>query len=112
MGSQGSRRVFIYGLVDPRDGRVYYVGQSVWPGSRRCDHEKRARWCERSSHKRCVWIKELHRLHLRPSLRILDVVDDAADWEPAERAWIEYAHWSAWPLTNLTSGGPGKTKLP
>lgn len=112
MDSSGSRRVFIYGLIDPRDSRIYYVGQSVWPGSRRCDHEKRARWCTRETHTRCVWLKSLHALGLRAALVILDAVDDESEWELAERAWIEYARWCKWPLTNLTSGGAGKTKLP
>lgn len=113
MGSQGPLRpVYVYGLTDPRDGRIYYIGQSVWPGSRRCDHEKRARWCTRDSHGRCVWIKQLQAAGLRPGLLVLEAVPYDADWEAAERAWIEYARWSAWPLTNLTPGGRGKSKRP
>lgn len=110
MGTQGPP-ISIYALVDPRDARTYYVGKSLNPRDRRCDHEKRARWCTRATHGRCVWIAGLLARGLRPELVILERVA-WRHWDEAERAWIEYGAWSGWPLTNLTPGGPGKYKKP
>jgi hypothetical protein len=57
---------FIYGLVDPRDGTIRYVGKGYDPKARTKQHLK-------ASHNPRVnkWVSELREIGLRPKLKIL-----------------------------------------
>lgn len=81
--------VAIYGLVDPRDDIVRYVGQSVSPYARCGQHISNAKSTlgYAKKNKRDLWIEELLSLHLRPQLRILEEVEPVMA-DLAERRWI------------------------
>lgn len=69
----------VYGLVDPRDGTVRYVGASMHPEKRYAQHiAGHGATLERSE-----WLAELRAAGLRPDLRIFAEPTD--DWQQVER---------------------------
>ena len=78
-----NRPVVIYGLVDPRDGRVRYVGRSVTPEARLCQHLSRVRY------NRGVWDwkTSLAADGLKPELLVLAMADEST-FPAVERHWI------------------------
>ena len=94
--------MFIYVLVDPRDGDIRYVGASTDPHKRYRQHVKDLR---RSDY-RTAWIKKLLRLGLQPILRMIqEVPSDVCD--EAERYWIKTLRDLGCRITNGTAGGTG-----
>ena len=90
---------FIYGLVDPRDNQIKYVGKSNNPSARLHGHKK-----EREVNKdKQAWIKELDSLGLEPGLKILDT-PTLDQWQAAEKKWIQY-YSGVYQLLNKTPGG-------
>ena len=85
----------IYALVDPRNGDVRYVGQSVSVllNQRRAAHIKG----EGTLAKR-AWTAELHAAGLEPVLVVLHHVTFGAD--AAERSWIRHFAAMGAPLFN------------
>jgi hypothetical protein len=93
------KAVTIYALVDPRDGRVRYVGASTDPSRRLREHLRTARRHLRNGSEFPVygWLGELLSAGLRPELRTLEVVPGREE-QPgeygfreaveAERRWI------------------------
>jgi DNA-binding XRE family transcriptional regulator len=75
--------VIIYALVDPRDGRVRYVGRSVNPAVRMIAHMNGL-----STSRKGRWLRELVAEGLTPLMKVLD----ETDWEhqkSVEYEWIE-----------------------
>lgn len=72
-------KAYIYGLVDPRDRKIHYVGHTISPDQRLAQHITDAAQTTKTN-----WITELAALGLRPSMIELDVVDYA------ERFTTEY----------------------
>ena len=99
--SQGATS--IYGLLDPTDSRIHYIGHSSRPVGRLRNHIKDGK--ERPGHN---WFKEhwiatlLRRSHV-PRLVILQKDACAED----EVAWIAFGREVGWPLTNIHEGGLG-----
>jgi GIY-YIG catalytic domain-containing protein len=89
----------IYVLIDPRDNRVRYVGASVKP-------HKRLNLAIAKAEKR-TWFLELESLNLRPTLQIIETVNDDDSWTARERYWISYYRSMYNDLTNVSDGGPG-----
>jgi hypothetical protein len=58
--------ITIYGLVDPRDGAVRYVGQTKCPGARRYQHIFRSH-----SPRIRAWVEELKALAIEPAFHVL-----------------------------------------
>lgn len=87
----------IYGLVDPRDGSVRYIGASATPGLRYEQHLATARdvaasnpWKtpkDRQAHQErwafAAWLYELHVVGLRPDLRLF--TGEVSNWRQEER---------------------------
>lgn len=92
---------YIYGLKDPRDGLIHYVGKSVHPRNRLQQHLH-----DTSSTPKALWIRTLCIAGYRPELVILDKVRNS-EWQNAEKRWIEEGREKGWPLTNSTGGGDG-----
>lgn len=99
---------WIYGLVDPRDGQVRYIGMTTKTLEARLaghlnESHYRPKLCYHKSH----WIRQLVALGLSPGIQLLEevLVDD--DWRTAEIRWIAYGRSQGWPLTNMTDGGEG-----
>jgi hypothetical protein len=75
---------FIYGLVDPRDGRVRYVGKADKPAHRLQAHLKDTSTCHKVK-----WLNLLNKLGLRPDLVMLEEVPES-EWQEAERKWVDH----------------------
>jgi hypothetical protein len=94
------KQSFIYGLQDPRDGLIYYVGKTDNPMRRMSQHIAGREINEQKS----SWLNSLLEDGLRPELVILEKVT-RTDWERKEIYWIDHGHKNGWPLTNIQSGG-------
>jgi hypothetical protein len=104
------RRTVIYGLVDPRDGLIYYVGKTTNPSRRVEGHLK-----ETVNKNRVAWIKDLVAHKLLPILIILETVPKDKTWEDTEIYWIAKGRALGWPLLNVSDGGnepPRYTNVP
>lgn len=88
-------RKFIYGLIDPRDGQIRYVGQSS-VGMKRAEVLHSAK-CK-------SWQMSLRSQNLREEVEIIEETEDLND---AEMFWIAYFRMIGADLTNLTAGGEG-----
>jgi hypothetical protein len=91
---------YIYGLKDPMDNQIHYVGKSDSPKARYSSHLRD----DCSNHHKTAWIAALRDAGLRPELVILQEVQ-ADQWDKAERKWIADGLSMGWPLTNIASGG-------
>lgn len=100
---------FIYGLIDPRNNQLRYIGKTVLsPEGRTKVHRWRAR---RHPHKRhsMAWLLNLEAAGLRPEVLTIEVVPPVADWVEAEQFWIGYFRFIGADLCNHTIGGEGQT---
>jgi hypothetical protein len=91
--------VYIYGLKDPRDQTIRYVGKSIRPKQRFKAHLKD----DRTNAEKAKWIAELRQLGLKPKLTILEVADEE-NWSTVECEWIAKGRKDGWPLTNAELG--------
>lgn len=98
----GGGHNYIYGLYDPRDNELRYVGKSIRPAQRLTNHLS-----EHAKNHRGHWLAELSAAGLRPVLRIIDSVSLDADWQTIERRYIAGARATGCRLTNGTDGGDG-----
>lgn len=95
--------VYIYGLFDPRDNQLRYVGKTINLEGRLRSHIDWARddvSCPKSD-----WIKELLRLGLEPVISILEETDEEG-WAEAERRWIADCRTKGLKIFNVADGGP------
>lgn len=96
--------VFIYGLYDPRNGLLRYIGKTNNLKVRHSAHST-----EKGENHKHNWVKALSRLGLRPELRVLETIENSndEDWQERERLWIASSLANGDALTNLHSGGRG-----
>lgn len=96
----------IYGLVDPRNGKLRYVGKSTRGLMGRFrEHEDEAR-CEKT-HK-ANWLRQLLATGAHPLVKLLECVGSPEELDRAERRWIAlYRTFNGNQLTNATDGGDG-----
>lgn len=94
--------VTIYGLRDPRDGLIYYVGKSKRMMQRYNQHIYR----RSTNADKQAWIDGLRVAGLHPKIEVLEESDES-DWQEAEQFWIAHGRELGWPLTNRTRGGEG-----
>ncbi len=92
--------VTVYALLDPRDGRVRYIGCTSNPTRRLKAHISDGRRGHQTSKAR--WIASLLELGARPQLTILESVT-TADGPNAEARWLRIFHNAGAPLTNARS---------
>lgn len=96
---------YIYGLVDPRDESIRYVGKCGDLGRRLGQHlQSRARDAHTA---KGAWINELVDAGKQPEITVLEKLAPEADWEVRERFWIAQLTVLGAPLTNATAGGIG-----
>ncbi len=89
---------YIYGLVDPRDKQICYVGQTDDVDRRHQEH------CDRKENTRKgQWIQELRRNKLSPLIVVLEQVQNDMDINYREKWWIVFAENSRWKLTNTSN---------
>ena len=96
---------FIYGLWDPRDGRLRYIGKSNKPKERLTNHLRAARKKGATTHLRC-WLIGLMDEGEKPLLEVLEEVSRDS-WQEVERDWIRQCKEHGIDLVNLCSGGLG-----
>lgn len=95
------RKVSIYKLIDPRDGRAYYVGQTFDTDARYGAHLRdwRGRSLNCRSDKRAEWLRSLHNQNIKPEMVILEVCSfDVRDYR--EAFWVCQLLHKGQPLTN------------
>lgn len=100
-------RFLVYGLVDPRNGEVRYVGKSV-RGIGRAKHHAMP-WSLRKNARLPVvaWIKKLNNLGLSYSVIVLEELPRGEDTGNAEIAHIRRLRDEGCRLLNVTDGGEG-----
>lgn len=94
-----SDKVYIYGLIDPRDRMIKYVGQTVDMRRRLKQHID-----DRKATPKCRWIAELRHADLEPEMILLETVaEDSA--HAVENWWILFCRHQGWPNVNGTNPG-------
>jgi len=93
---------FIYGLIDPRDQQIRYVGKSGDPEKRLREHMRLYSKNRHLTH----WLKQLKAIGINPTVRVIQKVSKSK-WKEAERHWIRTFKWAGVKLTNLSDGGQG-----
>jgi len=94
------KKVYIYGLEDPRTNKIRYVGQSYKPKER---HRQHIKGSKTNGHKENR-IGELREMGLSPKMVIFEETTEE-NWDARERYWIKFGLDSGWPLTNIAAGG-------
>lgn len=95
---------FIYGLFDPRDCRLRYIGKADNPQKRLSKHITAAKKGQRT-HKD-DWVRLLLSEGLEPAIEVLEECS-AESWQEVERLWIAKCREFELDLTNNTDGGEG-----
>ncbi len=98
-------RFLIYGLFDPRDGELRYVGKSEC-GLRRGTAHMWPSLLRAKTHK-TDWIKSLLASGQRPTVAPIQEFHTNAQLCDAERYWIAVMRMRGCRLTNATDGGEG-----
>lgn len=94
---------YIYGLVDPRNDKIRYIGKAVNPKSRLRGHIYESKDLEVTNY-RIKWIRKLTSLGLKPKMIILKVCS-SEDFEKYETEYIKL--YTENKLTNSDENGQG-----
>lgn len=99
------QRNIIYGLTDPRDGALRYIGQSCRGIGRAHQHRTAAnqKW---NSHKK-NWVRKLQSLGLSYAVVVIERLDGPDRLNEREAWWIAFARAWGCRLVNATDGGDG-----
>jgi len=92
--------VYVYGLVDPRDQRIRYVGQTRNLASRLACHVALARAENWRPSRKDRWIAELEAVHLAPRIAVLQTCMDG-DATGVEDRWISSLAKMGWLLNEI-----------
>lgn len=95
---------YIYGLVDPRNNLVKYIGKTNYLSIRYKSHLKEIN-CDKITKKR-NWLIKLNKLGLKPKLRILFKCSKK-NWQIFEKHYIKLYKLRGFKLVNGTDGGDG-----
>ena len=82
--------VYIYGLRDPRDGKIKYVGRTAYKKARLSLHISDGRTSDDDGSPKEKWISELLAEKLLPEMVVLEVSTPSASGD-AETKWINQA---------------------
>jgi predicted DNA-binding protein YlxM (UPF0122 family) len=93
--------MFIYGLFDPRNGELRYVGKTNNMRARFRGHRYEIK---RSNSHKSNWVKSLKEQNLEPKIEELDNVPDS-EWQFWEQWYIAYFRGMGCNLTNISDGG-------
>lgn len=96
-------KLLVYGLIDPRNGQLKYVGLS-----RSGLVRPRAHWVVYKERTRnCAWVACLRKLGLKYEIEVLQECDTEAELIESEQFWIAYFTSVGCDLNNHTLGGDG-----
>lgn len=100
-------RYLIYGLLDPRDNSLRYIGKTHKRRENRlADHIEDT--LEGSTAPVHVWIRELLELDLTPNVFVLKRLEASNNWREGEKR--EISRWFNWPEENLPYDHPAQTR--
>ena len=100
--------MYIYGLIDPRDGQLRYVGFTSQSLKRRLQlHKTEAVSKNKRTHKN-NWLRLLYNNNYIPDIFVIQETS-AHSWQDDERFYIEYFRSIGCDLTNEGLGGEGNT---
>lgn len=91
--------VSVYGLIDPRNRELRYIGVTTQPLERRLSGHIGS-ISDKNQSSRVKWLRELVERGLRPEIFEIEVVDDFQEVE-AERFYIQYFSYIGCRLTNV-----------
>lgn len=94
--------ISIYALADPRTNEIRYIGKSINTKERYRNHLN-----DKSKTHKVNWIQSLLKINVKPTLIILEQLQDTDDWQKIEIRWIKIARDKNWRLVNSTDGGDG-----
>lgn len=99
-----SKPSVIYGLVDPRDGELRYIGKTV----QQLEHRLQGHMllADRRDQYSRNWLYGLKQLGMKPDIFAIEHCAGEA-WREAEMHWIAYFRSIGARLTNHTNGGMG-----
>ncbi len=100
-------KYLIYGLIDPRNGQLRYVGKSCI-GTKRAKNHAYPGVLGRDRTHTGNWIRGLHAQGLTHQFIIIEVHPDGSLLSKAEIFWIRYFKDQGHNLTNHTDGGEGQ----
>ena len=100
-------RFVIYGLVDPRNDQLRYVGKSTTGAKQRLASHLCPSSLKEQTRKN-GWLKGLLKKSLRPEVITIEVCEGKADLNEAERHHIAAFRALGCNLTNATPGGDGE----
>lgn len=93
--------VYIYGLKDPRDCQIKYIGKTINIDRRIKEHNQIHR---NKKSKKNSWITHLIRNGMQPIMEVLEECEESR-WIEREKYWIKYYQGLGFDLKNMTSGG-------
>jgi hypothetical protein len=99
---KGPDQVYIYGLADPRDHVIRYVGKTCGGLGHRLDWHIR----EPTNRGMAEWLGGLWLCGVRPEIAVLEVCH-CAKWEASERSWIARLR-KVSSLLNVEDGGDSR----
>jgi NUMOD1 domain/GIY-YIG catalytic domain len=94
---------YIYGLIDPRDGRIRYIGKTINPKTRLYTHLYECK-DKKVINRRINWIRNLISNNLKPTMSILKICP-MSDFEKYETEYIKI--YKSEYLTNSDESGQG-----
>lgn len=97
----------IYGLIDPRDDSLRYIGKTMVDTDVRLRQhiaEAKNTFCPTLKLK---WLRKLILLHLSPTIVALETDISEGDIDDAERFWISSIRAAGGNIKNMTCGGDG-----
>lgn len=97
-------KISIYGLVDPRNNTIRYIGQAIDYNRRFSQHLS-----DSADTPKVKWISELKDSGLKPSIIILGECDESES-HYLENWWILLGRRQGWMLTNGTNPGAWRVK--
>ncbi len=103
-----SSRFIVYGLFDPRDGELRYIGKSCSGLKRANNHTKSSDLKRHGKTHKSAWIMFLLRLGLKPTFGVLRRCSSDKEAYLQEQKIISEFRALGARLTNSTDGGPGR----
>lgn len=100
-------RFLIYGLADPRNGQLRYVGKSTSGLLRPRSHASPSNLRRSGNRHSANWIRQLQGLGLKYEVVIIEETQEKAGLAEQEKFWIAYFRFVGCDLTNATAGGEG-----